>query len=207
VPIIWTVFAPLMVAPYLLEGERPQLAEIMRQEPAALERGLAAVAETLAGYAQAAIQFGADGLFYATNVATADFLSAEACRRFQRPFDLPVLEAASSGWFTMLHLCGDGVLFDEFFDYPFDCLSWAAGGSNPGLSELQRRIGRAVVGGLPGKPAIAELTETEAADLALGAIRELDGRWLLLGPGCSINPDTPERVLIAARDAARGAAG
>ena len=31
----------------------------------------------------------------------------------------------------------------------------------------------------------------------------LHGRWLLLGPDCSINPDTPEPLLEAAGAAAR----
>ena len=35
------------------------------------------------------------------------------------------------------------------------------------------------------------------------AIAEMKGRWLLLGPDCSINPDTPEPLLHAAGAAAR----
>jgi hypothetical protein len=31
----------------------------------------------------------------------------------------------------------------------------------------------------------------------------MHGRWLLLGPDCSINPDTPEPLLEAAGAAAR----
>jgi hypothetical protein len=31
----------------------------------------------------------------------------------------------------------------------------------------------------------------------------MKGRWLLLGPDCSINPDTPEALLHAAGAAAR----
>jgi hypothetical protein len=27
------------------------------------------------------------------------------------------------------------------------------------------------------------------------AIAEMSGRWLLLGPDCSINPDTPEALM------------
>jgi hypothetical protein len=32
-------------------------------------------------------------------------------------------------------------------------------------------------------------------------VRAMDGRGLLLGPDCSINPDTPEALLHAARTA------
>jgi hypothetical protein len=36
-------------------------------------------------------------------------------------------------------------------------------------------------------------------------VDEMSGRWLLLGPDCSINPDTPEPLLAAAGDAVRAA--
>jgi hypothetical protein len=41
------------------------------------------------------------------------------------------------------------------------------------------------------------------AGRARQAITEMHGRWLLLGPDCSINPDTPEPLLEAAGAAAR----
>jgi uroporphyrinogen decarboxylase len=200
-PIIWTVFSPLMVAPYLLEGELEQTLVIAREAPAALESALAAIAQTLAGYARLAVEAGADGLFYATNVARRDLLSPAECRRFQRPFDLPILAAVASAPFNALHVCGSGVLFDEFVDYPVQAISWAPAEGNPTLREGHRRTGRAVMGGLPAKPVIATLTPEAIAAAAHAAVRDTDGRALLLGPDCSINPDTPEPLLHAARAA------
>jgi uroporphyrinogen decarboxylase len=200
-PIIWTVFSPLMVAPYLLGGGLAQTLAIAREEPAALEAALGAVAETLAGYARLALDAGADGLFYATNVARGDLISAAECRRFQRPFDLPILKCVAGAPFNALHVCGEGVLFDEFVDYPVQAFSWALAAGNPSLREGQRRTGRAVMGGLPAKPVIATLPPEAIAAAALAAVKNTDGRALLLGPDCSINPDTPEPLLHAARAA------
>jgi uroporphyrinogen decarboxylase len=200
-PIIWTVFSPLMVAPYLLEGGLEQALAIAREDPAALEAALAAMAHTLAGYARLALAAGADGLFYATNVARRDVLSPAECRRWQRPHDLEILRSVAAAPFNVLHVCGAGVLFDEFADYPGHALSWALAEGNPSLREGRRRTGRAVMGGLPAKPLIATLTATDIADRARSATRDLDARGLLLGPDCSINPDTPEPLLHAARTA------
>jgi len=200
-PIIWTVFAPLMVVPYLLAGGREQALAIMRQEPAALEHALAVVATTLADYARAAVAAGADGLFYATNVATRDLLTAEECRRFQRPHDLRILGAVEGAPFNLLHVCGEDALFDEFVDYPVAALSWATVPGKPSLAEGHRRTGRAVVGGLPAKPAIGGLAPREVEARGHRAIREMCGRFFLLGPDCSINPDTPDAVMDAARAA------
>jgi uroporphyrinogen decarboxylase len=197
-PIIWTVFAPMMVVPYLLTGGHDQALEIARAEPKALDAGLTAIAETLAAYARAALDAGADGLFYATNIARADGLTADECRRFQRPHDVHVLAAVAGAPFNLLHVCGPRIHFDEFADYPVTVFSWALGAGNPSLSEVRGRTGKAVVGGLPAKPEIAVLTVPEIAARARRAIDEMRGRGLLLGPDCSINPDTPEALLHAA---------
>jgi uroporphyrinogen decarboxylase len=197
-PIIWTVFSPLMVAPYLLEGGLEQTLAIAREEPAALEAALAAIAHTLADYARRALAAGADGLFYATNVARRDLLSAAECRRFQRTYDLPILAAVAAAPFTVLHVCGNGVLFDEFVDYPVQAISWALAEGNPSLREGHRRTGRAVMGGLPAKPVIATLTPDAVAERARAAVKDMEGRALLLGPDCSVNPDTPDALLHAA---------
>jgi hypothetical protein len=57
------------------------------------------------------------------------------------------------------------------------------------------------MGGLPAKPLIASLTPAAIAERARAAVREMNGRALLLGPDCSINPDTAEALLRAARAA------
>jgi uroporphyrinogen decarboxylase len=206
-PIIWTVFAPIMVMPYLLAGGREQALAVARADPKAMDAGLTAIAETLAAYARACLEAGADGLFYATNVARRDGLTAEECRRFQRPHDLHVLAAVERAPFNLLHVCGPGVHFDEFADYPVAAFSGALGGGNPPLAEVHRRTGKAVVGGLPAKPEIASMSAEQIAARARRAVDEMHGRALLLGPDCSINPDTPEALLHAAAAVVRGPGG
>ena len=202
-PIIWTIFSPLMILPMLLAGGRQQALTLIRSEPAAIERALEAITETLVSYARDCLASGADGLFYATNMATRDLISLEQCHRFQRPYDLRVLAAVATAPFNLLHVCGAGVHFDEFIDYPVTALSWATVAGNPTLAEGHRRTGRPVVGGLPAKPDIASMTPEALAERARSAIREMDGRWLLLGPDCSINPDTPEALMQAVGAAVR----
>jgi uroporphyrinogen decarboxylase len=197
-PIIWTVFSPLMVLPFLLEGGRAMAISLMRAEPAAVDHALGAMAETLAAYAGAAVAAGADGLFYATNMATRELSTAAECRRFQRPHDLRILGQAQNAPFNVLHVCGTGILFDEFTDYPMAALSWATVPGNPSLKDAHTRTGRAVIGGLPAKPEIRTLAPGEVAARGRRAIAEMGGRSLLLGPDCSIDPDTPDSVMEAA---------
>ena len=200
VPIIWTVFSPLMVARYLLQGNGAQLLEIARSDPRALTVGLQAIAETLAGYVRECLRNGADGVFYATNLATRGQLTPEECQRFQRPYDLAVLAAAEGAPFNVMHVCGEEALFDAFADYPVAAFSWAAGGANPSLLDGHRRTGKASLGGLPKD--LGGMTAAAIADQVRAAIAEMNARWLLLGPGCSIDIRTPEDLLLAARAAA-----
>jgi uroporphyrinogen decarboxylase len=203
VPIIWTVFSPFMIVPFLLRGGREQAVAIARTDPKAMEHALGVIAETLQGYGRACLAGGADGLFYATNLATEELISAAECRRFQRPYDLAVLADVQGAPFNLLHVCGSRVHFDEFTDYPVTAFSWATVPGNPSLADGRRRTGRAVVGGVPAKPQIASMTEDAVAARARAAIAEMQGRGLLLGPDCSINPDTPEVLLHAAGAVAR----
>src|SRR5262249_9829934 len=103
-PIIWTVFSPMMVVPYLLAGGVEQALAIAREDAGSLEHALGAVADSLAGYAREALRAGADGVFYATNVAREGLLTPAECRRFQRPWDLRVLDAVAAAPFNMLHV-------------------------------------------------------------------------------------------------------
>jgi uroporphyrinogen decarboxylase len=203
VPVIWTVFAPPMILPMLARGGREQALGFLRTAPRETARAFDAMAETLAEYARLCLGAGADGLFYATNVATQALMSAEECRRWQRPWDLRILGAVEGAAFNLLHVCGTGIHLDEFADYPVGAWSFAAVPGNPTLARVHARTGRAVVGGLPAKPEIGGLTESALVARVAAATREMDGRWLLLGPDCSINPDTPERLLHAVGAAVR----
>lgn len=202
-PIIWTVFSPLMVLPFLLAGGRAASISLMRTEPEAVDHALGAMAGTLGTYARAAVAEGADGLFYATNMATQELSTVAECRRFQRPHDLRILAQVQDAPFNVLHVCGAGILFDEFADYPMAALSWATVAGNPSLTEAHQRTGRAVIGGLPAKPVIKGLPASEIDARGRRAIAEMGGRHLLLGPDCSIDPDTPDAAMDAATASTR----
>jgi uroporphyrinogen decarboxylase len=195
VPIIWTIFSPLMVLPFLVQGGRDAALGLVRSAPREMESAFDAMTQTLAAYARACLTAGADGLFYATNMATQSLISPEECRRWQRPYDLRVLETVASAPFNLLHVCGTGIHFDEFADYPVTAFSWATVPGNPRLDTVHARTAKAVVGGLPAKPKIASMKAEDLARRARRAIDEMRGRWLLLGPDCSVNPDTPEALM------------
>jgi uroporphyrinogen decarboxylase len=204
-PVIMTVFSPLMVLRYCFRDATPAAMAALREDPRRVERALGAIGETLREFCRACIDAGADGMFYATNVATRDLMTAEEVRRFQRPFDLPILQAIDDAPFNMMHVCGEPNHLPEFADYPVACFNWALGPGNLSLVEARELTGKAVVGGVSEKATLREMTPEQVGEQARRAIAETGGRSHLLAPGCSIDFDTPAKNLLAARTAARGA--
>lgn len=203
-PIVSTIFAPMMTATFMMPGGRDAVMALMRDHPDVLDAGLAAVGRTLADYARNCVQAGLDGVFFATTVATRPLMSVEQCRRFQRTHDLPILQAAAGAPFNIMHVCQDDTHFAEFADYPVSVFSWATTPGNPTLAQARNLTGKAVLGGLPAKPEIGRMTAAELVAHAHRAIAETGGRHHLLGPGCSINPDTPDALMHAVGEAVAG---
>jgi uroporphyrinogen decarboxylase len=91
-PILHTLFSPLTVA-RKLAGDR--LVEDLRQEPAAVEPALDAITDTMARHARAALEAGADGLFFATQTAAPEVVTPEESARFELPRMRRMLDAVA----------------------------------------------------------------------------------------------------------------
>lgn len=198
VPVVATVFAPLMVAGFMLKDGQAAIRRLMDSAPEKLEQGLDVISRALAAHVRRCLSGGVDGIFYATTAATRQNMSVSNFDRFQRTFDMPILEAAQGACMNIVHMCGDGILAEEFVNYPVDVFSWATSPGNPTLSQMHNMTGRAVLGGLPGKPAFGSMTAAQIQDHAHRSLREMQGRFHLLGPDCSVNPGVNADLLAAA---------
>ena len=203
VPFVQTVFSPLSVAGRLV-GEEDQMKEYMRNNPHLVHQALAPITETLAKYARACLDAGADGIFFATTSwATRDLLTDTEYLEFGHPYDLQVLAAVQDGaTFNILHICRDNNMFDLLADYPVHAINWAATlPHNIDLAEGLKRTTKAVMGGVSEKDTLAEGTPEAVAQEVRAALQQTGGRRFLLAPGCSVPPDAPEANLWAAKGA------
>jgi uroporphyrinogen decarboxylase len=204
-PVVQTLFCPLAVLSRAAGGVEP-VRRAMAEAPELLEGALGAVAETLAAYVAACLERGASGIFFATvEWGTSDTIGAEEHRRFARPYDLRVLEAAAGAPFTILHVCRERNLLFELLDYPAAAFHWASrSAGNPSLAEVQARTGAAVMGGVDHRRTMPSGTPEEVAGEAHDAIESTSGWRFLLAPECTVPPDTPPANLRALRTAAEG---
>ena len=201
VPVLQTIFSPLTIAMKLSNG---QVIQHLRQEPALIHDALRAITAVTRQLTEATLRHGASGIFFATQAASTDVMTPEEYVEFGVPYDILVLEAALTSRFTLVHIHGEHILFDELRTYPTQALNWHDRRTPPTLAEGQARSGRAVVGGIDER-AIVRMTPDAAAAQARDAVAELNGRAVMVAPGCVIPIDTPEANVEAVVRAVRGA--
>ncbi|UCC63820.1 MAG: uroporphyrinogen decarboxylase [Anaerolineae bacterium] len=200
-PMVMTIFSPLTLA-YKLAGEG--LTDHLCVDPEAVHVGLRALTPVTTAFAHAALDVGADGLFFASQWICAGFCTREQYEEFGLEYDLEVLEAISHrSRVTVLHLHGTDIFFDLAEDYPVDALSWHDRETPPSLAEARQQTDLALVAGLDRDLLRTGPPEAIAAQVR-DAIAQTGGRGLILAPACVMAPDTPEAHLRAAVDVLTG---
>ena len=195
VPLLQTVFSPLTTARKLAtEG----LFADLRRAPAALERALGVITEVTIRFALDALEAGAHGVFFATQLASWRLLSATEYERFGKAYDLQVLEALrGKARLNMLHAHGHDVMFELLADYPVQMLNWHDRTAGPALAASASRFRGVLVGGLDEHGTLrngsAEAIEAEVRD----ARAQTGGRRLVLGPGCVAPIALPQENIAA----------
>jgi uroporphyrinogen decarboxylase len=172
----------------------------LKQHPERVHEALEAITVTFEGFARSCLEVGVDGVFYATTGwATYDRLTDAEYAEFGRPYDVRILRAVEGASFNILHVCRSHNMLWKLMDYPAHAVNWAtADATNPQIGEVWQRSHRPVIGGVDHLDTLRHGTpEAVAAQIrnAVGQARE----GLLIGPGCSISPQTPEVNLRAAR--------
>lgn len=200
VHVIETVFSPLTIA-RTLSGEQA-VVRYLRETPDTLHRGLEIITEVTADFVRAVLAAGADGVFFATQMATTDALTVEEYEEFGRPYDLRVLEAARGG-LTVLHIHGVNVMFDVLTDYPVQVINWHARETPPTLAEARARVPVCLAAGLDAWKTLAGGTPEAVAEEVRDAVAQTGGRGHILTTGCVMPVDTPEANIRAAVTAAR----
>jgi uroporphyrinogen decarboxylase len=203
---IHTIFSPLSVAKYLVGNKFEPVQTSIEDNPGALRQALEVITDTFIAYAQATLEAGASGIFYATTGwASTDKLTEDRYRAFGVEYDLRLIDVFKQAPFNVLHNCGEHIMFDLLAEYPVHAISWAATlPTNLNLADGLDRTSKAVMGGISEKATLVKGSAQQVADEAHAALELTGGRRFLLAPGCSIPPATPKENLEAVVQAVRG---
>jgi uroporphyrinogen decarboxylase len=197
-PFLQTVFSPLAVMSRIT-GRTEPVQEMIKDAPEALETALGEIAETLIEYAQACLQTGASGIFYAgVEWGSSEFISGKDYERFATPFDLRVLEAVKDAPFNVLHVCRNSNHLMRSLAYPVAAFHWdTRAEGNPSLAEVLSATDKAVMGGVDHRRTLRRGLPADVGTEAEDALDETRRRRFLLTPNCSVDPSTSEENLLA----------
>jgi len=185
IPFVETVFSPITIA-HKLSGKR--LLKDLRTEPDALRQALEVISRTMKEFSKSALDMGASGIFFATQLASYDWLSEEEYRAFGFKYDLPILQSIQKrAFFNVLHIHGMNIMFDLLgSNYPVTAVNWHDRRTSPSLKEAFRKFSGVLIGGLNEMETLTVCTPEVVREEVLDAISQTGGRRLILGPGCVI---------------------
>jgi uroporphyrinogen decarboxylase len=203
VPLLQTIFSPLTIAAKLSNS---QVIDHLRQSPAAVHAALRRIADVTRAFTVASLEAGADGFFFATQLADRALLDEAEYREFGIPYDGWVLEALPAGTPLLLHLHGEQPMLELTGRYPAGALSWHDRRYGPPLAAIRQEHDRPVSGGID-EAGIVTAAAAEIASQASDAVAQTAGRGLLVAPGCVIPVATPAENIRAALRAVQDDAG
>lgn len=183
VPVIFTVFSPVTTANKMSNGTLRE--HINAGHGEAVHHALRVITETTCNMARAALDMGADGVFFAAQSSTYDFMTVEEYKEFGVPYDMEVLMAADKGWLNTLHCHGSNIMFELLKDYPVQAFNWHAWETLPALDEAAILTGKCLMGGLK-RADITECNRNAIQHQIYESFKQLGGRNQILTPGCVI---------------------
>jgi uroporphyrinogen decarboxylase len=205
IPVLATAFSPLTIAAKLSNGLSR---EHLQQDPRAVRHGLEIITEVTSAFVRAALDSGCAGVFFAMQEATRSAFSEADYRLFGEPHDrLVLLEAATAGgWFNLVHMHGEDILFDVVKDYDVAALNWHIGETPPTIAEYRDGGGtKPVVGGLQ-RGHITRRDRPGIENDIASATAETRGRGLLIAPACVIRHPVDDATLLWTAERIKGLA-
>jgi uroporphyrinogen decarboxylase len=200
-PLVQTVFSPLGTARNLA-GDR--YLEDLRSSPKTLHAALDIITRVTIAFARQNLEIGADGVFFAVQLASHEILTEAEYREFGVAYDRRVLDALKDhAQLTMLHIHGMKIMFDLLRDYPVQIVNWHDRRTAPSLAEAQKRFKGIVAGGLNEWEVLQRGTPEEVRAQVKDAFDQTKGLRMVIAPGCVVPIDTPEENIRAVTRAVR----
>jgi len=190
--LVETMFNPWKVAENLSSVD--QVRKLQQEKPQALLDALEVIAKSEANHARRSVQAGAAGVFIAIANANDGYQTQADYAKFSEPFDKMVLEAVKSAPLNVLHLHGDKVYLDRFYQgWPATAINYSMHGTGVPIAEVRAKYSGVILGGLD-EVNYRRLTRLDLKRQWVDA-RKAAGAKFILTPGCSVPNDSTDEEL------------
>ena len=205
-PVVLTLYSPFMCAAHTTSEEL--LTQHILEDPAAVQKGMETITDSLMGFVKACIRLGLDGFYTSTQGGESGRFPGRALfDQCVRPYDLRLMrEINQSCVFNILHICDYRMPYDDirpYLDYPGQIVNSSLELVNRELApkEIAQWFSRPFMGGMNRKGVLSTGSEAEVRAEALSALHAAPERFILAAD-CTVLPGTPWANLRAAIETA-----
>jgi uroporphyrinogen decarboxylase len=197
IPVLQTVFSPLTSAAKL--AGRDLLLTHMRENVPALQSALETISATEEDFIAACFEWGASGIFFATQFAGDNLLTPADHEKWCMPLEKRLLEQVRKrSSFSIMHLHGQSIFFDRFKRYPVTAMSWEDGSLS--MTDGRETFPGVVVGGLDRAGWVCSGSTSEVKENTGRILSTMGKTRFVLAPGCVMSLRIPRENLRAIRE-------
>jgi len=177
--------------------------EHLKMDPTSVDIGMATIAESLAEFAIACLDAGADGIYYSAQGGEADRFEETIFLKAIKHHDLTVLNAVKSkSDFNIVHICNNNIRLHLYSDYPGNIFNWAATAKNNiPLTAGKKLFNRTILGGMDNRGLIVDGAPKEIEQRVHEIIRTFGSKNLIIGADCTLPSDIAIENIRAAIEA------
>lgn len=165
--------------------------EHLKTDPDSVNIGLRTIAESLAEFASACLDAGADGIYFSAQGGEADRFEEQTFLDFIKPHDLTVLNAVKGrGELNITHICRDNIRLHLYCNYPGDVINWASTAKNNiPLAAGKKLFNRTILGGMDNRGLIVHGSPEEIQQRVHAIIDGFGTERLIIGADCTLPTD------------------
>ncbi|AEF84638.1 putative uroporphyrinogen decarboxylase [Treponema primitia ZAS-2] len=189
-PVVFTVFSPLTTVNKLCNG---RILEFIKAGVGkSVHKALEEITEVTKLLVEESITKGASGIFFVSQMGNYNIMTEELYREYGKTYDEEIIKA-SKGWCNVIHAHGEQIMYTVFKDYPGEILNYHVWESPPAIEEAMKS-GKCILGGLK-RMDITNRKKDAVEKQIHDTITKLNGRKLILAPGCVIRYPVYEEML------------
>lgn len=163
----------------------------LKADPKSVSIGLKTIAESLAEFAAACIQAGADGIYFAAQGGEADRFTENIFLDVIKSTDLMVINRFKEmGELNIIHICGENTRLHLYSDYPGHVINWAAESrENIPLHAGKNLFKRTILGGMDNNGVIVKGPAEAIRERVFNIIDSFGKKKLIIGADCTLPSD------------------